>query len=134
MPARVYYHYQELEEFHNGMWRICRGQARNLNSQRAAALMRDPQAFLAAMRTAVADWPKSCRHNLTADGNKIAWLGQAGCCVGVGSPEENTRIGWRTLNPDEQAEANRVARVVLDEWDAADQDYHDPSQLELFTC
>lgn len=133
LSKRVYHHYRDLEEFHGGMWRICRGMARRHNSVRAATLLRDSVAFLAAMRRAVAEWPKSCDHNLTADGNKLAWLGWAACCIAVGSPEENTRIGWHMLNPAEQCEANRVAQVVLDEWEAT-RGTIDPDQLGLFPC
>lgn len=135
MPSirtRVYHHYKELEESHHGMWRICRGQARQRNAERAAKLMRDSTAFLAAMRRALAEWPKSCAHNLSADGvNKLAWLGRAGCCLAAESPEENTRIGWHMLNQSEQNEANRVAQLVLDQWDLVDLD---PDQLGLFPC
>lgn len=114
---RVYFHYEDLEEFQFGMWRIVRGEQRMTNARAAADLMRNSPAFLSAMRKALKNWPNSCAHNLSAEGvNKIAWLGHAGNCIGVGSPEENTRIGWHMLNPKEQDEANRVAQLVLDEW------------------
>ncbi len=119
MSERVYFHYEQLEEFQFGMWRIVRGEQRLRNARAAADLMRDSAGFLSAMRKALRDWPNSCAHNLTAEGvNKIAWLGHAGNCIGVNSPEENTRIGWHMLNAKEQAEANRVAQLVLDEWTA----------------
>jgi hypothetical protein len=120
MSERIYHHYEQLEEFRSGMWRIVRGEARKQYAERAADLMRDSTGFMAAMRRAVAEWPISCQHNLTAeDTNRLAWLGHAGCCLGVGSSEENTRIGWHMLNADEQAEANRSAQTILDEWIAA---------------
>ena len=81
------------------MWRIVRGDKRTENARAAAALMRDSLAFAAAMRRALAEWPTSCEHNLTAeDTNRLAWLGHAGNLLGAGSPEENTRIGWHMLN------------------------------------
>lgn len=114
---RIFHHYEQLEEYHAGMWRIVRGQQRQLNIRSAADLMRDAQRFKACMRRALTDWPRSCEANLTAESvNRIAWLGHAGCCIGVGSPEENTRAGWHTLNQAEMDEANRVAGEVLDEW------------------
>lgn len=132
--ARVYFHYEDLEEFRCGMWRIVRGEQRTTNARNAANLMRDSAAFSAAMRRAIREWPNSCVHNLTADGvNKLAWLGHAGNCIGVGSPEENTRIGWHMLTPAEQDEANRTAQQVLDEWTAT----YVPAvrvQLELWSC
>ena len=129
---RRYFHYEELEEFQRGMWRIVRGSERSDNASKAAGLMRDCSAFKQAMYQAVRDWPNSCLHNLTADAvNKIAWLGHAGCCVGVGSPEENTRIGWHMLNGDEQDAANAAALEVLNYWESV---HAQDMQLELFGC
>lgn len=114
---RVFYHYKDLEEFQQGMWKIVRGDRRKKNIEAAAALMRDTGRFRDAMMSALTEWPKSCEHNLTAESvNKIAWLGHAGCCIATGSPEENTRVAWHTLSLHEQDEANASARFVLDEW------------------
>lgn len=127
---RVFRHYQELEEFHMGMWRIVRGEERKRLMQAAADLMRDPEAFKAAMLRAVREWPISCEANFTADGvNHIAWLGHAGCCIGANSPEEATRAGWHTLTQAEQDVANRVAAEALEEfWKS----YRQPGALDLF--
>lgn len=114
---RRYFHYKDLEEYKAGMWKITRGDKRQKNAERAADLMRDKAAFTAAMVRAVREWPNSCQHNLTAeDTNRLAFLGHAGCCIAIGSPEENTRIGWHMLTPREQDEANDAAQHVLDQW------------------
>lgn len=128
--ARAYFHYEQLEEFHRGMWRIVRGEERKRNAEAAADLMRHPAEFKAAMMRAANEWPNSCQHNLTADAvNRIAWFGHAGCCIGCGSPEENTRIGWHMLTPPEQAAANRAAQEVIDYWESV---HLQDAQLELF--
>lgn len=120
---RVYKHYNELEEYHAGMWKITSGVERKQHIRNAANLMRDANAFKQAMSEATEQWVNSCLHNLTAENvNRIAWLGHAGCCIGVGSPEEATRAGWHTLNKAEQDEANRVAAEVLKQWDDANDD------------
>lgn len=114
---RVYYHYEDLEEYHAGMWRIVRGKERQNFIDAAGDLMRCPEEFKEAMMQALEIWPKSCEANLSAEAvNRIAWLGHAGCCIGTGSPEEATRGGWHTLTQPEQDEANRVADEVLKTW------------------
>lgn len=116
---RVYYHYSELEDFHAGMWRATTGAGRKAHIEAAAALMRDSDAFLEAMKRAVDEWPKACEAAFTADAiNHLAYLGHCGCCIAVGSPEEATRAGWHTLDTAEQDEANRVAQVALNYWEA----------------
>ena len=115
---RVYHHYTKLEEYEHGMWRITHGVERKGYIQEAADLMREPERFEAAMLRAVNEWPISCEHALTAEAtNRIAWLGHAGCCIEVGSPEEATRAGWHTLTLGEQDEANAVAAKVLMRWE-----------------
>lgn len=127
---RVYHHYEKLEEYHAGMWKIVRGDKRKQFVQQAADLMRCPEEFKEAMSQAVKTWPRSCEANLTADGvNKIAWLGHAGCCIATGSPEDCTRVGWHTLDSQEQAEANRVAAEVLQEWEGS---YQPVRESDLF--
>jgi hypothetical protein len=122
MRERIYHHYDKLEEYHNGMWRIVRGDERKGFIVASANLMRNSSQFKAAMLRSLEEWPNSCEHNLTADNvNRIAYLGHAGCCIGVGSPEEATRAGWHTLNKAEQDEANRVAAEVLEMWDQGKQ-------------
>src|SRR5688572_17282691 len=115
---RIYHHYESLEEYEAGMWKRPTGPVRKGFIEKAADLMRCPDEFKLAMEQALELWHRSCEHSLTAlDSNRIAWLGHAGCCVSTGSPEECTRVGWHTLNQEEQDEANRVAGEVLAVWD-----------------
>jgi hypothetical protein len=114
---RLYFHFNDLEEYHGGMWRIVGGLKKARNALAAAELMRDDVAFEAAMMRALEEWPNSCQHNLTAeDTNRLAWLGHAGCCLAVGSTEENTRTGWHLLTTAQQDAANATAQRVLDAW------------------
>lgn len=119
-PRRIFYHYVELEETAAGMWKRVAGDERKRHMENAADLMRSPAEFGDAMREALLKWPKSCEAAFTAPTiNHIAFLGHAGCCVGVGSPEECTRAGWHTLSQTEQDAANHIAAVVLSEWRSA---------------
>lgn len=128
---RVYHHYTALEEYKASMWRITTGIERRGYIEEAANLMREPERFEAAMLRAVNEWPISCEHALTAEStNRIAWLGHAGCCIEVGSPEEATRAGWHTLTAAEQDEANASAAKVLEEWEKI---YGTEHRATLFT-
>ena len=132
MIERQYFHYEDLEEYHAGMWRIVRGNQRMENALKAAALMRETERFKFFMRRASNEWVKSAKHNLSIENsNRLAWLGHAGCCLGVDSPEENTRIGWHMLNKYEQEKANEAAQIVLDEWLEKNSNV---LQMELMPC
>ena len=117
---KVYFHFNDLEEFHGGMWRGVHASQRSEFPEKAAALMRDTDGFTAAMRMAVLNWPNSCAQNLSNSSiNHLAWLGHAGCCIATASPEDCTRAGWSLLNQDEQDAANAAAQTVVNEWRAS---------------
>jgi hypothetical protein len=115
---RIYFHYRELEEFQCGMWRVARGDDRRKYVNAAADLMRDCASFQKWMREALEQWPNSCLHNLSVEAaNRLAWLGHAGCCLGVGSPEECTRAAWYYLTDKERDAANIAAAQIVLEWE-----------------
>jgi len=127
---RVFIHYSELEEVQAGLWKIVRGEQRKMNIINASELMRDIGAFEWAMGEAIEKWPNSAIHNLTAESiNRLAWLGHAGCCIAVGSPEENTRCAWHTLSEQEQRDADSAALRVLIKWQMANKEV---TQSDLF--
>jgi hypothetical protein len=134
--TQVFYHYSQCEEFFpdNGMWRTVSGAAaRQKHSDDAAALMRDREAFTAAMRRVLVEWPKSTEVNLTNPAvNHRAFMGHAGCFLATGSPEDCTRLGWHALTDAEQRIANAAATQVIAEWTASYEERLAP--LELFNA
>jgi hypothetical protein len=118
-PTGRRYPWWQLEEFKpdGGMWSIPGTLMRDQHVRNAADLMADPPRFVEAMRRAVHDWPVSCQNALSTPGlNQRAWLGQAGCYLGTGSPEETTKLAWRQLDAGEQFAANQAADTVIAEW------------------
>ena len=114
---RVFYHYSQLEEHDHGMWRIVSVGDREGYIEASRALMASPTRFREAMLRAVREWPRSCEAALTADSmNHRAWMGHAGCCIAVGSPEDLTRLGWHRLTQDQQDAANAAADEAIAEW------------------
>jgi len=132
-PSRPRYAWHELEEYHpnGGMWFTPFASERARLIGAAAELMRDPEAFFAAMINATTAWPRSTEQALTTPGlNQRAWLGHAGCYLATGSPEETTRLGWHDLNDDEQRAANQAADDAIAAWHAAR--YANANQPPLF--
>ncbi len=117
MSKQVFHHYSVLEEHAAGMWRrIAMAESEPL-TQAAAGLMRDPDAFLAAMRRALVEWPLSMEAAMSTPSlNERAYMGHAGCCIAVGSPEFLTRLAWHLLTQQEQDEANRMADIAITEY------------------
>ncbi len=117
---RVYHHFKDMEECQpEGMWRIVAGAAeREAFIVAAADLMRDLDAFRAAMFWVVEVWPNSCAAQMTTPSlNRRAWFGHAGCFIETRSPEDCTRLGWHRLTETEQTEANAAADDAIAQWE-----------------
>jgi hypothetical protein len=114
---RIYHHYEKWEEIQAGMWRNVPASERQDLMDRAAILMKDTESFYQAMRRAITEWPFSCEHHLTGGFNRQAWIGHAGCCIAVNSPEDITRLAWHNLSQDQQDLANAAADKAIAEWE-----------------
>jgi hypothetical protein len=118
-PTREHHHWEDMEEYRpaGGMWAIPAAGKRAMFIEAAERLMADPPSFADAMRRAITEWPLSISVALTTPGlNRRAWLGQAGCFLATGSPEETTRLAWHNLDDGEQYAANAAADLVAHEW------------------
>lgn len=125
---RVFHHYKDCEEYAAGLWRPAQAKSRDRLVAAAKKLMESPPEFIAAMRKALSEWPNSCEYNMTnAAVNHQAWLGHAGTFLATRSPEECTRLAWRTMNQSDQDAANAAADLVISEWLAA----HRSSGMQL---
>ena len=81
-----------------------------------AAFLADSDAFRAALKRVLAEWPNSCEHYLSNERmNRIAWLGQAAACIAIGLPSR-FKGGFNRLTEEQQEEANSVALEALNEW------------------
>ena len=116
--SRVFHHHDKLEEYHGGLWRIITGENRRSCFAKSLLLLRDEPRLRRAMEDVIEQWPFATEHNLSAENtNRRAWLGQAACCLAVGSPEDCTRGAWGWLSQDEQDAANAAADAVISAWD-----------------
>ena len=114
---RVFHHYKKCEEFESNMWKAVPIEDRQDYQDKSAALMLDCLAFETAMKRAVDEWPFSCEAALTASTmNHQAWIGHAGCAINHNSPEDLTRLAWRTLNQAQQDAANAAADRAIAYW------------------
>ena len=114
---RIFHRFEKCEEYKSNMWKACAPNEREKYIAEAAALMIAHDDFYTAMMQAVTDWPMSCEANLTASTmNHQAWIGHAGCAIAVGSPEDMTRLAWRTLTQEQQDLANAAADRAIAAW------------------
>ena len=69
------------------------------------------------MNKVIEKWIYSCEHNLTNDSmNKIAYIGQAACCLYADVPCDLTMRGWKLLTQDVRNRSDKIANKVINKW------------------
>lgn len=118
MAERYWCAYDQLEEYHAGMWRVVSGEAQALPLiAEAVRLFRDEAGFERACFAVVKAWPVSCRAAMTNPSlNQIAWMGQAACCYAAGVPEAMTRRAWWKLTEEQRAACDAIAARAIASW------------------
>jgi hypothetical protein len=117
MPEQVFHHFSAWEDWRAGMYRCA---VVPQESERAARMLANPEAFYMAAKMMLRDWPHAAEHNLTnREQNRRAWIGQATACYSQNAPEGATRYAWWLLLIEERERANAVADRVIAEWEAA---------------
>lgn len=86
--------------------------------QACAKLLSSKDDCLQAMKNAVNSYPISAEQHLTKSMGRRPWLGQAACCVEIGSTEEETRVAWNFyMSASQQEMANQMADEVIEQWE-----------------
>lgn len=112
---RIYYRYEVWEDYHHGMYQD--GNSSALISK-AVRLLSSVKALIKAMRYVAFHWVCSAEMNLSnVNRNRQAWLGQAACCHAYDVPENLTKEAWRRLPQEVRDRANRIADLVIMEWE-----------------
>ncbi|NTU49442.1 MAG: hypothetical protein HGA87_00855 [Desulfobulbaceae bacterium] len=112
-----YYHYNELEEYHAGMWKkVSKDEFERLLPM-AIRFTGTHLLYGKWMLKALDLWPKSCNQNLSDSGiNHQAFIGHAATCIAIGCPEYITRLAWHELSQHQQDLANEQADIAINVW------------------
>ena len=114
---RKYHPYTDWEDYKNGQYKRSVDNEREL-ILKAKALLKDKQAFETACKNVMKEWPISCEQNLTnLSINRIAWMGQAACCLRYGCPDYITKLAWGLLTQKSMDEANKIAGQIISIWE-----------------
>ncbi len=114
---RIYHPYWLWEDFKNGFYDNISGEKKKELSLKVIELFNDSKLTKENMMRVINEWKYSCEHNLSNDSmNKIAYLGQAACCLYAGIPNSITMESWSLLSKERQKESDKIANEVLEIW------------------
>ena len=119
--GRILHTYEKWECYPAGFYEIHppEGLTKTDCEEIYANMLRDLDAFSAALYRVINEWPNSCEHYLTNEKmNRIAWLGQASLCIECKIPS-TFRGGFNLLTVEQQNAANETALMYLNAWEAA---------------
>lgn len=114
---RIFHHYEKWEDYQNRMYDELKDK-RNERIQLALKCLGNKENCFDAMRMVINNWEIACEQNLTNENsNRKAWLGQAACNIFYGVKEDETRQAWGLLEREQRYMANKIADIVIAEWE-----------------
>ncbi len=114
---RIYHPYWYWEDYKAGFYENCSGEIKSQHITKVLEMFNSEKLTEENMNRVTAEWKYSCEHNLTNDSlNKIAYIGQAACCIYAKIPSTITMEAWSLLKPEIQDRANKQAEKVLNIW------------------
>lgn len=115
---RIYHPFNLWEDYKAGFYDNCSGSKKTEYKKECLELFNNLELLKEQMLRVINEWKYSCEHNLTNPSmNKIAYIGQGAACIYKGIPNTITMECWSLLSKDIQNEADKIAEVVLNEWE-----------------
>jgi len=115
---RIYHHYEKWEDYKAGFYDNISGKNKSLLVDKVIEMFSNYEYTEIYMRKVINEWKYSCEHNLTNNGlNKIAYIGQAACCLYAGVPSSITMETWSKIDKEHRDKADQIAKTILKEWE-----------------
>jgi len=116
---RIYHRYENWECFKNGFFKNVSGSEKEVLSKKVIELFSDSKLTELYMQKVVSEWPFSSEHNLSNNSmNRVAWLGQAACCIYAGIPFKITMENWRFVDEKKQIKACEIAQKIITKYES----------------
>jgi len=114
---RIYHRYELWEDYKAGFYDNVGGKNKAVLIDKVVELFTDKALTKKYMEKVITDWPYSCEHNLTNDAlNKIAYLGQAACCIYAGVTSSITMEAWHKVPKENRDIADAIAKEIVDNY------------------
>jgi len=116
---RIYHRYENWECFKNGFFKNVSGAEKTNHVEKVKELFHDSKNTEVFMNKVLIEWPFSTEHNLSNNSlNRIAWLGQAACCLYAGIPYRITMETWRYVDEKKQVKACEIAEKIIAKYES----------------
>ena len=115
---RIYHHYEKWEDFKAGFYDNYSSKNKDLLISKVIELFTNSELTEIYMRKVINEWVYSCEHNLSnVNMNRIAYIGQAACCIYNKIPSSITMEAWGKVDKIYRDKADEIADLILKEWE-----------------
>lgn len=115
---RVYHSWDKWEDHKHGFYDNISGRNKNEMMKKVVEMFSDSEITELMMDKVIKEWKYSCEHNLTNyQLNRVAWLGQAACCLFAGVPSTITMEAWSLVDKDKRDIADLIAIKLIKDWE-----------------
>lgn len=114
---RIYHPYWLWEDYKAGFYDNCSGENKEQHKKNIKKMFNDKNLTYEYMLKVIELWKYSCEHNLTNNSvNKIAYIGQAACCIYCGAPSTVTMETWSELSQEVRDRSDKIADEIITMW------------------
>jgi hypothetical protein len=115
---RIFHPYDKWEDYTHGFYDNISGKNKNQMIQNVIDIFSNPSETKRLMQKVISEWKYSCEHNLTnMSMNRIAYLGQASCCIEHKIPSTITMESWNKVDKNYRDIADSIAKDLIKEWE-----------------
>jgi len=115
---RIFHHYNKWEDYKNGMYKTPSKKTKEENMLKVVSFFSDQSRVEIEMKKAINEWCFSMEHNLSNDMmNRVAYLGQAACCISMGIDNISTMYAWKFVPHEHKIKSNNTAEKLIKEWE-----------------
>jgi len=111
---RIYHRYELWEDYKCGFYDNISGKNKEELVKKVIEMFSNSKLTSEYMNKVINNWKYSCEHNLTNPSlNKVAYLGQAACCIYAGVPSSITMEAWHLVSKENRNNADNIAKEIL---------------------
>jgi hypothetical protein len=116
--ARIYHNWEKWEDYKFGFYETSSVKNKDFLIQKVIELFSNHKNTEFYMDRVIKEWKNSCEHNLTnLSLNRIAYIGQAACCIYAKVPFQITMNAWNKVDINFRIIADSIANKKIKEWE-----------------
>jgi len=116
--GRKYHSWELWEDYKAGFYDNVSGERKNTMIKKVVEMFSSKVLTELYMTRVIEEWFYSCEQNLTNPSmNRVAYLGQAACCLYAGCTSSITMEAWHLVSKENRDIADNIAMNVINKWE-----------------